>query len=148
DVAGAMQFLVPGLYISPKNGPFDYADISLQGSRTADVLWLVDGVRINNRLYGTTPPLDTLPASMVERIVVLDGPEALFYGTQGVAGAINVITKDFSENPNGSLAFGADSNYSRHIDGVFRDTLAGNHFVIFGSSDHSAGFRPFREQDY
>src|SRR5262245_38700720 len=51
DVAQSLQALAPGLYIQPKNGPFDYADISLLGSRTDDVLWLVDGVRINNRLY-------------------------------------------------------------------------------------------------
>ena len=148
DVAQALQSTVPGLYISPKNGPFDYADISLMGSRTQDVLWLVDGVRINNRLYGSTPPVDTLPASMVERIVVLEGPEALFYGTQGVAGAINVITKDFAENPDGSVALGGDTNKSRHVDGYFRSSLAGNHFVLFGSSDHSDGFQPFRAQDY
>ena len=51
DVAGTLKTLAPGLYIQPKNGPFDYADISLLGSRSEDVLWLVDGVRINN------PPL-------------------------------------------------------------------------------------------
>uniref|UniRef100_UPI0013D8E04E TonB-dependent receptor plug domain-containing protein n=2 Tax=Pseudomonadota TaxID=1224 RepID=UPI0013D8E04E len=69
----------PGLSITPKNGPFDYVDISLQGSRTGDVLWLVDGVRINNRLYAGTPPLDTLPSAMVDRIEVLEGGQALFY---------------------------------------------------------------------
>jgi len=148
DVAQSLQVLVPGLYISPKNGPFDYVDVSLQGSRTQDVLWLVDGVRINNRLYGGTTPLDTLPASMVERIVVLEGPEALFYGTQGVAGAIDVITKSFSTTPDGAVAAGGDTNRSRHFDGYFRDTLAGQQFVVYASSDHSLGFQPFRDQDY
>ena len=85
DVAQALQTTVPGLYIAPKNGPFDYVRISLQGSRTQDVLWLEDGVRLNNRLYGGTTPLDTLPASMVERIEVVEGPQALFYGTQSVS---------------------------------------------------------------
>jgi outer membrane cobalamin receptor len=64
DVAQSLRTTAPGLYIEPKNGPFDYVQLSLQGSRTTDVLWLVDGVRINNRLYGGTTPLDTLPASM------------------------------------------------------------------------------------
>src|SRR5262245_34305674 len=64
DVVQSLQNFVPGLYIAPKNGPFDYVDISLQGSRTDDVLWLVDGVRINNRLYSGTTPLDTLPSAM------------------------------------------------------------------------------------
>ena len=148
DIAQTLQSITPGLYISPKNGPFDYADVSLQGSRTQDVLWLVDGVRINNRLYGGTTPLDTLPAAMVERVVVLEGPQALFYGTQGVAGAINVITKQFSDTPDGAFALGGDSNDGRHIDGYFRNTLAGNHFVLYGSSDSSSGFQPFRDQDY
>ena len=38
DVAQSLQMLAPGLYVSPKNGPFDYVDISLLGSRTSDVL--------------------------------------------------------------------------------------------------------------
>ena len=148
DVGQSLQTTVPGLYISPKNGPFDYVDVSLQGSRTQDVLWLVDGVRINNRLYGGTTPLDTLPASMVERIEVLEGPQALFYGTQGIAGAINVITKDFSDRPDGAVAVGFDTNDTRHLDGFFRDTLGGNHFVVYGSADKSEGYQPFRDQDY
>jgi hypothetical protein len=78
DVAEALE-AVPGLYIKAGNGPFSYVDVSLQGSRTKDVLWTVDGVRINNRLYGGTSPNDTLPASMVERIEVLKGGESLFY---------------------------------------------------------------------
>ena len=87
-----------GLYISPKNGPFDYVDISLLGSRTQDVLWLLDGVRLNNRLYGGTTPLDTFPASLVERLEILDGPQSLFYGTQAIAGAVNIVTRSFSDD--------------------------------------------------
>lgn len=149
DVGQALQTLVPGLFIAPKNGPFDYVDISFQGSRTQDVLWTVDGVRINNRLYGGTTPLDTLPASMIERIEVLEGPQALFYGTQGIAGAINIVTKDFSDRPDGRVNVGADTNSGRHVDGYFRDTLAGgHHIVVYGSEDKSEGFQPFRDQDY
>src|SRR5690606_10547493 len=73
DTAGALQFLAPGLFLTPKSGAFDYVQVSLQGSRTNEVLFLTDGVRINNRLYGSTSPLDSIPASMIERIEVLKG---------------------------------------------------------------------------
>src|SRR5688572_6041 len=53
DLSQALQMQVPGLYVAPKNGPFDYISCSLQGSRCEDVLWLVDGVRTANRLYNT-----------------------------------------------------------------------------------------------
>ncbi len=148
DIAQTLQAQTPGLYISPKNGPFDYADVSFLGSRTQDVLWLVDGVRINNRLYGGTTPLDTLPASMVERIVILEGQQALFYGTQGVAGAINILTKSFSDTPDGGFSIGGDTHEGKHVDGYFRNTLAGQHVVLFASDDQSPGFQPFRNQDY
>ena len=148
DVAQALQTTVPGLYIAPKSGPFDYVRVSLQGSRTEDVLWLVGGVRINNRLYAGTTPIDTLPASMVERIEVVEGPEALFYGTQSLAGTINVITRDFSGNPDGALTIGGDSNMSYHADGFFRDMLAGGRFVVYASADQSRGFLPFPAADF
>src|SRR6202012_5703264 len=99
DIAQSLQFLAPGLYISPKNGPFDYIDASFQGSRTSDILWLVDGVRINKRLYAGTTPLDTLPSAMVDRIELMEGGQALFYGTEAAAGAIDIITKGFTDTP-------------------------------------------------
>ena len=148
DITQSLQNLVPGLFIANQNGPFDYVDISFQGSRTQDVLWLVDGVRINNRLYAGTTPIDTLPASMVERIEVLDGAQSLFYGTQAVAGAINVVTRQFTQDPNGHVSAGFDTNGGRHIDGFFSDTLGGHRIVVFGSSDKSDGFQPFPDEDY
>ncbi len=148
DVAGALEALAPGLYVSSKNGPFDYVQISLQGSRTPDVLWLVDGVRINNRLYAGTTPLDTIPANMIERIEVLDGGQALFYGTQAVAGAINIVTKSFSDHPGGAFSLGADSNGGRELTGYFRDTVANHRFVVYASHDQSGGIRPFPDSDF
>lgn len=148
DVAQSLETLAPGLYISPKNGPFDYVDISLLGSRTQDVLWLLDGVRLNNRLYGGTTPLDTFPSSLVERLEILDGPQSLFYGTQAIAGAVNIVTRAFSATPDGALALGGDSNGGRHLDVYFRDGLGRHRFVIYGSADESNGYQPFRAQDY
>jgi outer membrane cobalamin receptor len=148
DVAEALDAKVPGLSILSKNGPFDYVDISLLGSRTQDVLWLVDGVRINNRLYAGTTPLDTLPAGMVQKIEVLDGGQALFYGTQAVAGAVNIVTKGYSATPTGQFTVGADTNGGRHVDANTSDTINGSQFVIYGSADQSDGYRAFRAQDY
>jgi outer membrane cobalamin receptor len=148
DIAQALETLAPGLFVSPKNGPFDYVNVSLQGSRTEDVLWLVDGVRINNRLYGGTTPLDTLPSSIVDHIEILEGGQALFYGTEAAAGAINIVTKAFSDTPNGAVSVGGDTNDSGHFDGFFRDSAGRSHFVFYADADVSSGFNPFRVQDY
>ncbi|HEX3951333.1 MAG TPA: TonB-dependent receptor [Steroidobacteraceae bacterium] len=148
DVAGALEALAPGLYISPRNGPFDYVQISLQGSRTTDVLWLVDGIRINNRLYAGTTPLDTLPAGMIDRIEVLNGGQALFYGTQAVAGAINIVTKGFSDHPDGAVSAGYDTNQAQQYSGFYRDSIGNNHFVVYATHDQAPGIEPFADPEF
>jgi outer membrane cobalamin receptor len=147
DIAQSLQMLAPGLYVSPRNGPFDYVDISLLGSRTQDVLWLLDGVRMNNRLYAGTTPLDTLPSTIVDRLQVLEGGQALFYGTEAAAGAVDIVTKQFTDTPDGAVSVGGDTNESGHFDGYYRDSIDRNHFVVYADVDASQGFRPFRNQD-
>jgi vitamin B12 transporter len=148
DVAGALEALAPGLYISPRNGPFDYVQISLQGSRTTDVLWLVDGIRINNRLYAGTTPLDTLPAGMIDRIEVLNGGQALFYGTQAVAGAINIVTKGFSDHPDGAVSAGYDTNQAQQYNGFYRDSIGSNHVVVYATHDQAPGIEPIADSEF
>lgn len=148
DAGQALQMEVPGLFVAPKNGPFDYVNVSLLGGRKQDVIWLVDGVRISNRLYTTTTPLDTIPASMIEKIEVLKGGQSLFYGTSAVSGAINIITKGFTENQTGSFSAGFGSDEERHIDGYTSGSYGGHNFVLFASHDEAEGFQPFRDAAY
>ena len=147
DVAQSLQMKVPGLYLAPKNGAFDYVGCSLQGSRCQDILWLIDGVRINNRLYNSTSPLDTVPAHMVERIEVLYGGQGIFYGTQSVAGVVNVVTKSFSDSPQGRVGLSVDGNDGVHASVDYRGAADGHQFVVYASSDEADGIRPYRSED-
>ncbi len=143
DTTQALQTLTPGLYIAPSAGPFSYVDLSLQGSRTQDVLWTVDGVRINNRLYNSTTPVDTLPASMIERVEVLKGGQGLFYGTQASAGVINVVTRAFSDTPGGELTIGGGGHDTVHADGYVRGALGRHKIVAYASKDESDGYQQY-----
>jgi outer membrane cobalamin receptor len=148
DLGQVLQYSVPGLFLNMTNGQFSYADVSLQGGRPGDILWMVDGVRANNRLYSSTLPLDTLPAHMIERIEVLEGGQGLFYGTQAISGVINIVTKEFTDQTGGEAAVGFDTNDGKHANAFLRGELGGNHFVLYGSYDEGDGYQPFRDQDY
>jgi vitamin B12 transporter len=148
DISQAVQALAPGMYIAPLSGAFDYVELSFQGSRGSDVLWLVDSIRLNNRLYSNTTPLDTIPAHLVERIEILEGGEGLFYGTQSVAGTVNIVTKQFSDQPEGQVELGLDSNDGKHANGYFRTGVGGHRLVAFASKDKASGFKPFADSDY
>jgi vitamin B12 transporter len=155
DTASALQTLAPGVFVLPENGPFSTTDVSVLGGRNQDVLWLVDGVRINNRLFSSgasnvssLTPLDTVPAGVVDHIELIDGGQSLFYGTQAVSGAINIVTRPFTDRLSGEAHLAYDSNSDRHIDGSLSDKVAIGQFVIYGSADRSEGYQAFRDQDY
>lgn len=148
DATQALQSLVPGLFLTPKAGAFDYVDASFQGSRTNEILWLVDGVRISNRLYNGTTPLDTIPAHMIERIEVVEGGQGLFYGTQAVAGAVNVVTRSFTNTADGRAQAGVDTNRGGHADVFARGALDAHKFVVFASKDQARGYQSFPASQY
>lgn len=146
DITQSLQRLVPGLFVAPKNGPFDYFSGSLQGSRSQDILWLIDGVRIANRLYNSTMPLDTVPANMVERIEVLKGGQGIFYGTQAVSGVVNIVTRGFRKETDGQVSVGAHSNDGYSLGGFIRGSVSDHEFVFYGSKDNADGFQPYRDE--
>ena len=148
DVSQALEMSVPGLYLAPRNGPFSYIDASLQGSRAGQILYLIDGVRISNRLYDTTAPLDTVPAHMVDRIEVLDGGQGLFYGTTAVAGVVNIITRPFTDHLAGKLEAGGDTNQSWNVDGYASGSFGGHKLVAYASHDQAVGYQPFPTADF
>lgn len=147
DITQTLQMMVPGLHIAPKNGPFDYFSASLQGSRADDILWLMDGVRITNRLYNGTSPLDTIPAHMVERIEVLKGGQGIFYGTQSVAGVVNIVTKGLQEETDGEISTAVNSNDGYNINGYWRGGLEDHQILVFASKDEAEGYTPYRDED-
>jgi outer membrane cobalamin receptor len=74
----------------------------IRGLTGKQVLILVDGVRVNNSYYRFGPHqyLNTIDPDLVERIEVVRGPTSVLYGSDALAGVINVITRkrvDFSD---------------------------------------------------
>lgn len=56
---------------------------------------------------------------------------------------MNIVTKPFTDKPDGNLTLGGDTNDGKHIDGNFRDALGKHEFVLYGSHDESSGYKPF-----
>jgi vitamin B12 transporter len=71
--------------------------VSLRGSTSAQVLVLVDGVRLNDSRQGP-PDLSWIPVDNIERIEIVRGGTSALYGADAVAGVVNIITKDKAED--------------------------------------------------
>ncbi|BAQ80201.1 TonB-dependent receptor plug domain-containing protein [Pseudomonas sp. St29] len=152
DITRVLQMYVPGLYVAPKNGPFDYGTYSLLGGRNDDTLILLDGVRLNNRLYGGLY-LDTLPANAIERIEVLKGGQSLLFGTQAVSGVINIVTRSpQTRDVSGEVNLGLDSFMGRSGDAraerIVSNGLGDLGLLAYVSHNVSDGYQPFRNSAY
>ncbi|WP_122684259.1 TonB-dependent receptor plug domain-containing protein [Pseudomonas canadensis] len=152
DVTRVMQMFIPGLYVAPKNGPFDYGTYSLLGGRNDDTLILLDGVRLNNRLYGGLY-LDTLPANAIERIEVLKGGQSLLFGTQAVSGVINIVTRSpQTRETSGEVNLGVDTfggtTGDARVEKIFTNGWGDLGLLAYVSRNASEGYQPFRNSDY
>jgi outer membrane receptor protein involved in Fe transport len=74
--------------------------IQLQGMGESRVLFLVDGRRVTGRIAGRING-STLPLGNVERIEIVRGPQSSLYGSDGIGGVVNIITK----KPGGRFLF-------------------------------------------
>lgn len=83
------------------------SSISLQGISGENVKILIDGVPVIGRLNGNID-LSQINLENIDRIEIVKGPLSVNYGTNALAGAINLISKS---NKKGQLEVGATSYY-------------------------------------
>jgi TonB-dependent heme/hemoglobin receptor len=68
----------------------------IRGLTGKQVLILIDGVRVNNSYFRFGPHqyLNTIDSNDIDRVEVVHGPTSVLYGTDALAGVINVITRN------------------------------------------------------
>lgn len=105
---------IPGVYIRGENFPGASAYQSQMRGLPFDSgygLILIDGQRVlggGMGEYGVS--LNQIPLSMVEKIEVIKGPSSVLYGSDAMAGVVNIITKRIPEKP----AFQGEAGYGSY----------------------------------
>jgi Outer membrane cobalamin receptor protein len=143
DITEALSTLVPGLWTTPGRGESPTIMINggtSSGGTNSGLLWLLDGVRLNNRLYGGAYT-DAISTSMIERIEVLMGGEGLFYGTNSTSGVINIITKKPTRELSGQVGATYGSLDQYKVNGYISRGLGEHQLLAFGSYEEWGGYR-------
>src|SRR5665647_299583 len=105
NILPALNTYVPGIFVAERNilgfgvSTTGAGAISMRGVSSApntDVLVLIDGQPQYQGIFGH-PLADAYVASDVEKVEVIRGPGSILYGSNAMAGVINIITKKQNE---------------------------------------------------
>ncbi len=97
---------VPGLHIDQPGGEGARSSVYMRGADPNYILILVDGIKVNDPTDADGGAFDfsSVDVRDVERIEILEGPLSSVYGSEAVAGAINIITRSGEKD----FGFGAE----------------------------------------
>ena len=97
--AGVFQALqqVNGIRPQINCGVCGTGDIHINGQEGANTMVLIDGMPMVSGL-STVYGLTGIPMAMIEQVEIIKGPASTLYGSEAMAGVINLITKDPSLN--------------------------------------------------
>lgn len=88
---------IGGVDVVRKGGLGQNSSIFIRGAASSHSLVLVDGVRVGSGSTGYKS-LSTVPLNAIERIEVIKGSRAAWYGSDALAGVINIITRKSSQS--------------------------------------------------
>ncbi len=95
-----------GVYMAQQGGPGTLESIFLRGGNSNHTLVLIDGVEMNMpNDPSNTFDFSNLSADNIERIEILRGPQSILYGSDALAGVINIISRRGYGKPKTFLSF-------------------------------------------
>ena len=87
---------LPALEVQSRGSFGAQADVSLRGSTFNQVLFLLDGMRLNDPLSGHFGAYLPITPAEIEQLEIIRGAGAALYGPDAVGGVINIVTKTFA----------------------------------------------------
>lgn len=133
---------VPGMDVVQSGGPGQITYTYLRGSNDQDTLVMMDGIPLNDPIAAARSYdfLDELTLGGVQQIEVVRGPQSVLYGSNALAGVVNIVTREGAGPTAGSALFEEGSF------GTFRESAViqgGNNesdYALSASTLNTAGY--------
>lgn len=143
NVLPALNSYTPGIFVTERSllgfgvGTGGSGAISIRGISSqpnTSVLVLIDGHPQYQGIFGH-PLADAYVASDIEKVEIIRGPASILYGSNAMAGVINLITK--KQNAEG-LKLSGGASYGSYNTQKYYGTLGykKNKFSVFVSANH------------
>ncbi|MGA9335226.1 MAG: TonB-dependent receptor [Rudaea sp.] len=157
DASGAPDLiellrLQAGVDISRNGGAGEQTSVFVRGTNANHVLVLIDGVRVASSNTGAFA-FENLPLDAIQRIEIVRGPRAGYWGSDAIGGVIQIFTRKLNgahiaasfgsyRSADGSLGYGAQSRL-----GGFSLLVGARHVGGFSASNPAAGEYVYNPDD-
>ncbi len=102
---------VPGLSITQQGGPGKISSLFMRGAKPYHTLVLIDGIEVNDPSSPNNAfDFASLQTNNIERIEIVRGPQSTLYGSDAMAGVVNIISKKGNGKPKLTLFSEGGSN--------------------------------------
>jgi len=138
DVADVLRE-VPGLVLARSGSPGKATSLFTRGAASTQTLVMWNGIVLNNP-YFSGYDWGRFSTSGVEQIEVVRGPFSALYGSEAMAGVVNVLTTPKSSGIHGDFESGSRGLRNAMVNGAF----ASESFTAAGNYEHRTddGFNP------
>jgi len=106
---------IPGLNVSQTGRRGGTTSVFIRGGNSDYNLVLIDGIQVN--LFGGDFDLASIATDGVQRVEVTRGPESALFGSNAVAGVINIVSETGDGPPHFSFLAEGGSFYTRRLAG-------------------------------
>lgn len=141
---------VPGFAVSQSGGPGSQTQIRVRGAEGNHLLVLMDGIRANDPASGGEFSYQYQSTANIERIEIIRGPQSAIWGTDALAGVINIIRRRDTQDQyaNGALEYGSFNSLSASATGgLNRGSLLLNGGISYDNTDGTNISRSGTEED-
>ncbi|HNX25047.1 MAG TPA: TonB-dependent receptor [Spirochaetota bacterium] len=146
-VLGDVLESIPGVIINRSGTDGGLTTVNIRGSKSGNVLVLIDGVKISDPMGVGSKLFDisNIRTDNIERIEVVRGAMSSMYGAEASGGVINIITKKGIKR-SVVLTGEAGSNKSFGESVSVSDSTENSSFNFFGSHYRSEGISKAKDQ--
>ncbi len=114
----------------------------IRGMTGEHIKILVDGIPVVGRLWDRLD-LGQLPLLSIDHIEIIEGPMSVVYGSNALAGAINIITDSKAEDPFKASASGySEPGYTWNFDLFASTHIRNSAFRLHGARNFFSGWGP------
>ena len=101
---------LPGFAVSQSGGPGSVTEVRLRGAEANHLLVSVDGISINDPALGSSVDFANLDVLGARRIEILPGAQTALWGSDALAGVVNIETTPAAGSVGRYVAFDGGSN--------------------------------------